>query len=195
MLESKFLQENIQNIKKLMDIPTLKHFETRNLGRLLRLSKIRQYQDGECIIREGDLDPWLYFLLSGKLRISKEGIDIAFIEKRGEIVGEMRIISSLSRSASVFAVGPTICLAVDTTAHDRLSGQDEVAEFLLLLYRVFTEFVTMRLRLTSEELVIAKKSVQRLMSETLPAGANRPAATAAARPKPDSVPNKPFRPF
>jgi len=166
MLESKYLQENIQNIKKLMDIPTLKHFETRNLGKLLRLSKIRQYEDGELIIREGDLDPWLYFLLAGKLRISKEGIDIALIERKGEIFGEMRIISSLSRSASVFAVGTTVCLAVDTTASNRLADQDEVAQFLLLLYRVFAEFITARLRLTSEELVIARKKLRRLSGET-----------------------------
>ena len=28
------------------------------------------------IIEEGDLDPWLYFLLSGKIRITKEGMEI-----------------------------------------------------------------------------------------------------------------------
>ncbi|MBW1642310.1 MAG: cyclic nucleotide-binding domain-containing protein, partial [Deltaproteobacteria bacterium] len=110
MLESKYLQENIENIKKLMNIPTLSHFETKSLGKLLRLSKIKQYEDGELIISEGDLDPWLFFLLSGKVRISKEGIDIAAIERTGEIFGEMRIITSLSRSASVYAIGNTVCL-------------------------------------------------------------------------------------
>ena len=162
MLESKYLQENIENIKKLMNIPTLSHFETKSLGKLLRLSKIKQYEDGELIISEGALDPWLFFLLSGQVRISKESIDIAAIERTGEIFGEMRIITSLSRSASVYAIGNTVCLAVDTTAKDRLTGEDEISQFLLLLYKVFAEFVSMRLRLTSEELVIAKKKVQRL---------------------------------
>ena len=62
MIESKYLKENIENIQRLMSISALKHFETRNLGKLLRLSKIRQYEDGEAIIQEGDMDPWLYFL-------------------------------------------------------------------------------------------------------------------------------------
>ena len=63
MIESKYLKESIENIQKLMNIPALKNFEAKNLAKLLRLSKIRQYEDGEKIIQEGDLDPWLYFLL------------------------------------------------------------------------------------------------------------------------------------
>ena len=61
MIESKYLKENIENIQKLLTIPALRNFETRSLGKLLRLSKIRQYEDGELIIKEGDLDPWLIF--------------------------------------------------------------------------------------------------------------------------------------
>ena len=74
MLESRYLKDNIENIQKLLAIPALKNFETKSLGKLLRLSKIREYEDGECIIEEGDYDPWLYFLLSGGIRITKEGI-------------------------------------------------------------------------------------------------------------------------
>jgi CRP/FNR family cyclic AMP-dependent transcriptional regulator len=101
MIESKYLKENIENIQRLMSISALKHFETRNLGKLLRLSKIRQYEDGEAIIQEGDMDPWLYFLLSGKIRITKEGEEISAISKKGEIFGEMRIIDDQTRSATV----------------------------------------------------------------------------------------------
>jgi len=160
MIESKYLKENIENIQRLMTIQALKHFETRNLGKLLRLSKIRQYEDGEQIIKEGDLDPWLYFLLSGKIRVVKDGVDISTINRKGEIFGEMRIIDDQSRSASVFAVGQTICLAVDTSAGSRLSTseeKDERLDFLLLLYRIFAEYITIRLRLTNEELVKAKR--------------------------------------
>lgn len=167
MKESRYLKENIENIQRLMDIPTLKNFETKNLGKLLRLSKVREYADGECIIREGDVDSWLYFLLTGKIQIIKDGVQIAVIEKRGEIFGEMRIISDLSRSASIFAVGQTVCLAVDTLAKERLESQAEIDKFLLALYQVFAEFVAMRLRLTNEELVRTKKEILRLVQDDL----------------------------
>jgi CRP-like cAMP-binding protein len=168
MLESKYLKDNIENIQKLLGIPALKNFETKSLQKLLRLSKIREYEDGELIIAEGDLDPWLYFLLSGKIRITKEGLTINTIDKKGEIFGEMRIVDSMKRSASVKALGKTICLAVDTSTKNRISDQDptdEKVDFVLLLYRIFAEYMSIRLRLTNEELITAKKKIKRLLAK------------------------------
>ena len=164
MIESKYLKQNIENIQKLLSISALKNFETKNLSKLLRLSKIRQYEDGETIIAEGDYDPWLYFLLSGRIRVAKEGVTISRIDKQGEIFGEMRVIDERSRSASVYAEGQTVCLAVDTAAHDRIGSdgdKDGQLDFLLLLYRIFAEYMTARLRLTNEELIKAKKAISK----------------------------------
>ena len=68
--------------------------------------------------------------------MAKEGVTISNIDKQGEIFGEMRIVDERSRSASVYAVGKTVCLAVDTSAHDRIADEgdkDEKLDFLLLL--------------------------------------------------------------
>ena len=168
MIETKYLKDNIQNIQKLMSIPALKNFEARNLGKLLKLSKIREYEDGEVVIKEGDVDPWLYFLLSGKIKIVKGGVQINVIDTIGEIFGEMRIIDSMSRSASVYAIGKTICLAVDTSAKSKLKedgDRDEKLDFLLLLYRIFAEYMSVRLRLTSENLAKAVHEIDKLKSQ------------------------------
>jgi len=159
MIESKYLKDSIQNIKQLLAIPSLRKFETANLGKMLRLSKIRQYEDGEIIIKEGDTDPWFYFLLSGAIRIEKDGVTLSKISEMGEIFGEMRILDKLSRSASVYSEGKTICLAVNTAATHRLPSDDETANFLLLLYKVFAEYISIRLRLTNEELIKTKKQL------------------------------------
>ena len=165
MIESKYLKNDVKNIQRLLVIPTLQKFEAESIGRLLKLSKIRQYDKGECIIQEGDQDPWLYFLLSGKVRIEKEGVDIVKINTIGDLFGEMRIVDNSSRSASVYAETPTTCLAINTSGKKGFgvsdSGDRDV-EFLLLLYRIFSEFVSARLRLTNEELVVAKKKIQEL---------------------------------
>jgi len=68
----------------------------------------------------------------------------------------------------VCAVGKTMCLAVDTSAKKRMSvdsSQDEKIDFLLLLYRIFAEFMSIRLRATNEELIMAKKKVKRLIEQ------------------------------
>ncbi len=168
MLESRYLKDNIENIQKLLGISALRNFETKSLQKLLRLSRIREYEDGEVIIQEGDVDPWLYFLLSGKIRVSKEDMEINTIDKKGEIFGEMRVIDFMKRSASVVAVGKTVCLAVDTSAKNRISAQDptdEKLDFLLLLYRIFAEYMSIRLRVTNEELITAKKKIKRLLTK------------------------------
>ena len=162
MKESKYLQDNIQNIQKLYAIPVLKNFETKSLSRLIKLSRVRQYEDGECIIKEGDTDPWIYFLLSGEVRIEKDNHDIARMNRQGEMFGEMRFLDNLSRSTSVYAVGPTVCLAVNTTGTLRLSSAGETGNFLLMLYQVTSEYVSMRLRLTNDELVKSKNQVELL---------------------------------
>lgn len=166
MIESKYLKDSIHNIQKLFAIPALRKFETKNLGKMLRLSKIRQYKDSEIIIKEGDTDPWFYFLLSGGVRIEKGGVTLGTINKMGEVFGEMRILDKLSRSASVYAVGETICLAVNTAATHRIPSDDETANFLLLLYKVFAEYISIRLRLTNEELVETKKQLEALTEKT-----------------------------
>jgi hypothetical protein len=46
---------------------------------------------------------------------------------------------------------------VDTTGAGGTGLEDERAEFLFLLYRMFAEYTVVRLRLTNEELIAAKK--------------------------------------
>lgn len=167
MIESKYLKDNVQNIQRLMAIPGLRDFETRNLAKLLRLSKIREYENEEVIIHEGDNDPWLYFLLSGKVKVSKRGVEIGQLQEVGEIFGEMRIVDAMARSATVSAIGHTVVLCVDTSAKGRLSSandRDERLDFLLLLYRIFAEYMSIRLRTTNEELIRAKKDIEELRS-------------------------------
>jgi CRP-like cAMP-binding protein len=90
------------------------------------------------------------------------------MDKKGEIFGEMRIIDSQHRSATVVAVGKTVCLAVDTAATGRFSTstpEEEKLDFLLLLYRIFAEYMSIRLRATNEELIVAKKKIRHLISK------------------------------
>lgn len=165
MIESGYLKDNVRNIQRLMTIPPLRQFESKNLKQLLRLSRIREYEHGEAIINEGDTDPWIYFLLSGTVSVEKEGIPIGLIDNVGEMFGEMRILDGLTRSASVCAEGKTVCLAIDTSAAENRLSSDERADILLLLYRIFTEYISMRLRLAYNELIEAGKDLRDLQSK------------------------------
>ncbi len=176
MQESRYLKVNADNIQKLMSVPVLKEFDTKDISELLRRSKIRKYEAKELIIKEGDSDSFLYFLLSGKVRIAKEGKELATLKRSGDIFGEIGVLGHADRSASVYAESDTVCLTTDADQINKISGKDQVA-FCYLLYRVFAEALAERLRITSEELVKARQEIEQF--RTIHSGPN---ATRTANP-------------
>lgn len=161
MKESKFLKDTMQNIEKLLTIPMMKEFETKSLGNILRQSKVRHYEDGEMIIREGDVGPWLYFLLSGEVRVEKDGEMLATLKRKGDVFGEMGMFTDSYRSASASAIGETVCLVTDSSRINDFSTNEKLA-FCCILYRVLAEVVTERLKKASEDIVRLKKENEEL---------------------------------
>lgn len=151
MIESEFLEENKRIITDLRKIPTLAPFEDADLAALLKISKIRRYQDGETICKEGSYDSYIYFLIYGVVNISKKGKTLAVLRRRGDIFGEMSVMDVSARSASCIAAANTVCLASDTSYIERLSGKEKMA-FSYVLYRVFAEVLAERLRTANEKL-------------------------------------------
>ncbi len=164
MIESDYLKENEELIQKLREIPTLKSFDEKDLKGVLNLSKIRKYEPGELIIEEGQYDNWVYFLVSGKVRIVKDKKELSVLNGSGEVFGEMGVIDGSARSASGDAVDETVCLATDASDVDRLSGNDRLA-FCGILYHVFAEILASRLRLTSDELIKARQEIAQLKAQ------------------------------
>lgn len=158
MQETTFLDRRNPLLDSIKSIPVLKDFEDQELNRLLEMSKIRKYEAGECIVKEGHSDTWLYFLLTGQVKISKKGKEVALLSSKGEIFGEMGAMDSSRRSASVHAVSDTACLATDIFYLQKLTGNDKLA-FGYVFYRLMSEILTQKLRQTTEELVKAQKRI------------------------------------
>ncbi len=161
MIESEYLKDNQSVIQKLRQMPTLKLFDEKSLAGALQLSKIRKYEPGELILKENSFDKWIYFLISGKVKIEKAGKELNVLESVGDIFGEMGMIDSSAKSASAHAIGETACLAVDASYIDRLAGNDKVA-FGFILYQIFAESLANRLRVTSDKLIRAKEEIAKL---------------------------------
>ncbi len=161
MIESQYLKDNINYVKQLGAMPNLAVFSEKDLKGLLELSKIRKYEPGELILESGVYDCWIYFLLSGKIRVVKNDEELSVLKRTGDVFGEMGIIDGSPRSASVYAIDETVCLATDASYIDRLSGNDKNA-FASILYRIFSQILANRLRLTSEQLIAIKDENERL---------------------------------
>ncbi len=155
MRESEYLDGSTKLINKLRGIPTLSAFTKEDLQVLIRFSKLRTYDSGELIIKEGSYDSWLYFIITGSVKVVNWGVDIAVMENLGDIFGEMGIVSETARSASVFAMEETVCLAANASDVENLTGRDKHA-FGYVLYRLFAQILADRLRVANKEFVKLK---------------------------------------
>jgi CRP-like cAMP-binding protein len=151
-MDKKTLKENTEAIEYLKGLPTLKFFTEKNMNNILHFSKIKKFKPGDVIIEEGGYDKWVYFLISGKVKVIKQGEEIDVLQRTGDLFGEMRIIDKSPRSASVSAADKVVCLAMDISLMDNLVADDQVA-FFAIFYHIMAEVLAGRLRETSEELV------------------------------------------
>ena len=161
MQESKYLEGNQQLADRFRNLPFLASLDPKQVGKLLNLSKVRKYEPGETITVEGVFDCWVYFLISGKVRVLKKGEEITCLDKIGETFGELAVIDGETRSATIEALTETVCLATDASFLDRLSETERPA-FYAVVYRLFAEIVAQRLRATNEELVRVKAELEHL---------------------------------
>lgn len=174
MRESDYLGDNSRFLQRLRKLPTLEPFDQKELQGALNLSKIRKYDPGEQIIEEGSYDQWIYFLVSGKVKIVKNDEEVSILEHQGDVFGEMGIIEASTRSASVYALDETVCLALDASYIDRLAGDNKFA-FCYILYRLFAECLAQRLRMRTEELLSARETISQfkgMLEDDLNAGIN-----------------------
>ncbi|CAH1399547.1 unnamed protein product [Nezara viridula] len=84
------------------------------------------FQNGQKIIGQGDSADGMYFVESGKVKVTVRGKDGAEIEikrlEAGEYFGELALLTCKPRAASVYAVGTARVAFLDVDAFERLLG-------------------------------------------------------------------------
>jgi len=85
------------------------------------------FDDGQCIIEEGDTAECMYFIEEGRVSISvqedqDEQRNIISYAEKGEYFGELALVYKTKRIASVFAEGQVTCACLNINAFERLLG-------------------------------------------------------------------------
>ena len=89
----------------------------------------RRFEAGESIIREGEPADGLFFLCSGTVAASKEGVEIHKINVSGAIFGEMSYLLDCEPTATVTAVTPCV-LKLVTDRDDFIRRHPETALYI-----------------------------------------------------------------
>jgi CRP-like cAMP-binding protein len=95
----------------------------------------RVFEDGEVIVRQGDIGDCMYVIQEGKVGVYLEtdGEEVLLAEPGvGEMIGEMAIFERQPRSATVKAHGQTRILTVDKRNFLRRVQEDPSIAFRIL---------------------------------------------------------------
>lgn len=150
MQETDHLRNNEKILRILRDIDQFTTFSSEDIISFLDAGKLLEYEKDEEILIEGQNGFHVYFLLSGEVRIVKDGNEVKTLRRTGELFGEMGFMEGAESSATVTALQKTLVLRLDSA----IIGKNPDAKELALgytIYRLFCEVLADRLRITTEE--------------------------------------------
>lgn len=159
MRETDYLKENKKALDLLKRIERFKAFDDSELGSFLEVGKLKEYEPGETIIKKGEIDHWVYFLVSGEVKIVKGEKTFAVLKNGGDLFGEMGVIDGSPRSASVWALTKTMVLGLDCSNID-MTRKESTTVFRYTIFRLFAESLADRLRYTNEEVLQLQKELK-----------------------------------
>jgi PPM family protein phosphatase len=146
----------------LAQMPLFRSLDDRELRRVLQVTEVQTFQDGQLIVSEGDVDETLYIVLSGVVAVRRGDVLVKELMV-GEHFGEMAMIRSQPRSATVVSVGPSELLAMYRADFlEILRTQHRIA--VKLLWQ-FTGVLADRLAETTRDLGEARSALTEELSQ------------------------------
>lgn len=137
----------------LSQMPLFRQLDERELLRVLQVTEVEPYKDGQRVISEGERGECLYIVLDGQVRVIRGDTEVKTLSV-GEHFGEMALIRSQPRSASVESIGDSELLLIRRADFfEILRSQPRIA--VKLLWQ-FTGVLADRLADTTRDLGEAK---------------------------------------
>jgi CRP-like cAMP-binding protein len=136
-------------LEVLSQVPIFRDLPPDALARLIEQSRVRTFDAGEHLMRQGEASECMHVVLRGRVQVERshhnlqEPIVLAELGA-GDVVGEMGILDGEPRSATVRALEETTTLEI---------GQDTLAQLVLKFSSVSSSLLRLlsrRLRTTDE---------------------------------------------
>lgn len=136
--------------KELKGFSFFHSFQEDLLLQVSTMVKQQSFKKNDLILTEGSSNKQLFFLRSGKLEVSLAGEVFATLDKAGEVVGEMSVITSAPAATTVRALTDveTYVITAEDFRHVHPKDKDRLNA---LLYQIYCVILTERLIKTNEK--------------------------------------------
>jgi serine/threonine protein phosphatase PrpC len=104
-------EELVRKVEVVKGMPLFRHLNYKEVMRILNITEVRDYAPSEQLFQEGTPGNELFIILSGTVRLHKDGTFITNLT-RGQHLGEMALVDASLRSASATAEERTRVLVV-----------------------------------------------------------------------------------
>lgn len=146
-------------ITKIKKIPFFQEIKGNDeyINKIVGIIKVKRVQQGDAIIKEGDLGSELFILYEGNVEIQKKtraGDNYTVVSLRSEdnvFFGEMCLIDDEKRSATVMACADSILLVI--RKEDFIQLGDTYPQISLPITRAISQILSRRLRKTTEDML------------------------------------------
>ncbi len=134
----------VEKVLFLKSIDLFARIPGEDLAQISVITEEVTYEDGESIFEEGQLGDALFLVVSGEVRVHRGTREFARLGV-GECFGEMAILDSAPRSATVSALDDVDCLKIEREDfYDILGEKPEIAQGVIRV-------LTARLRRSLDE--------------------------------------------
>jgi serine/threonine protein kinase len=113
--------DNQEHFDLLRTLKFFHEFSHAEIWEVLRASDWTEYQDGDDIVREGEMDDRFYIIVLGQASVEANGMKIGSLES-GACFGETSYVRGAKRTASIRADGPVTILRVSSTLMEQVSS-------------------------------------------------------------------------
>jgi serine/threonine protein phosphatase PrpC len=137
-------------------MPLFRPLNDREILRVLQVTDVITYKPGEVVINEGDKGEELFIVLSGQLKVSRNGAELATLPQ-GAHVGEMALVRSQPRSATVISDGVSELMVIRRQEFFEILRKEHQLAVKLLWQ--FLGVLADRLAETTRELGAAKEEL------------------------------------
>lgn len=137
-------------------IPLFKYLSYKGLVKVMNITDSRRAPVGHVLFEEGSRGEEFYLILQGRVAISKGGILLAELGAGGHF-GEMAMVDKSPRSATAVVVEETKLLIIQRQQFYEIMRRDP--NMAVKLMWSFIQVLNSRLRLTSNELLSARDTI------------------------------------